>query len=100
VPTDGRLGGTYASFVERFGEPAAEVDQSGVFFDYPDARYLVVQLYTVTSYQPDDPVVFLTVAADRDESLRPPSRIPRWSLAEAEAIAADLAPGGRDLRRA
>ena len=92
-PTDGRLGGTYASFVERFGEPTAEMDQSGVFFTYPDAEYLAIQLYTVASYQLDDPVLFLTVAADRDESLPATERDPGdWSIAEAIAIATDVAP--------
>ena len=91
--TDGRLGGTYASFVERFGEPTAKMDQSGVFFAYPDAEYLAIQLYTVADYQPDDPVLFLTVASDRDESLPATERDPRdWSIAEATAIATDLAP--------
>jgi hypothetical protein len=69
--------------------------QSGIYFDYPDASYLVIQLYTVVRYLPDDPVLFITVASDRDHAI--PATVPHpadWPISTATEIAADLLPIG------
>lgn len=93
-PTDGRLGGTYASFIDRFGEPTELVPGLGHLFDLPDTRYVAVQFDPSENTFPDDaPALVITVSADRDEARPAAERDPGdWSRETAEAIAADLAP--------
>lgn len=92
--TDGRLGGTYTSFIERFGEPERLVGALGLEFSYPDARYLAVQFDTTEqSYDPGDPALLVTVSADRRQTMPADQRDPGdWSLRKAKEIASDLTP--------
>ena len=93
-PLDGRLGGTYASFIERFGEPTDQVGGLGLVFERPETRYLAVQFGpSDNAYGQDDPALVLTVSADRDELL-PADQVASgdWTRDEAQAIAADLTP--------
>lgn len=93
-PLDGRLGGTYASLIDRFGEPLRLVDALGLVFAYPDTRYLAVQFAnTEGSYDPGDPALIISVSADRAETRPADEPDPAdWSWETAQAIAADLAP--------
>lgn len=93
-PTAGRLGGTYASFVDRFGEPAELREGLGSIFPYPEARYLAVQFSQVEAdYTDDDPALVITVGADRDET-RPADELDPgdWTWETARAVVEDLSP--------
>ena len=92
--TDGRLGGTYGSFIERFGEPTELRAGLGSIFELDDTRYLAVQFSQIDNdYADDDPALVITVSADRDE-FRPADEVDPgdWSWDTAQTIAEELAP--------
>jgi len=93
-PTDGRLGGTYASFIDRFGEPVELRAGLGSIFERDETRYLAVQFSQIDNdYAADDPALVITVSADREET-RPADEVDPgdWTWDTAQAIAVDLAP--------
>lgn len=93
-PTDGRLGGTYASFIGRFGEPTEQIGGLGLLFQHPGTGYVAVQFDSSDNeYELGDPALVITVSADRDESRPADEADPGdWTWTMAQTIAADLSP--------
>lgn len=93
-PTDGRLGGTYASFIARFGEPTEQVDGLGLLFQHRDTAYVAVQFDSNDNqYELGAPALVISISAERDEA-RPAAEVDPgdWTWTTARTIAADLSP--------
>jgi hypothetical protein len=96
---DGRLGGTFASFVDAYGEPTSLNPAIGEIFDIEGYGLVAAQFSRLSSPSDDEsPALLITLRSERDPDV--PATTPDdadWTIDEAVAHVTDFVPADAAL---